>query len=217
MQTQQTPVTPVANEEEVLDKKKKNKKAKPKRTVGQEIISWIMCLLAAVLIASCVRAFIFEPIVVDGNSMNNTLLNGEVMLCTKYDYLLGSPQRGDVVVCRYPGRSEELFSLGAALGVQNHTLFVKRLVALPGDAVAISEGKLYVNDKPVEDPELMASLPYASYPRTVMGADEYFVMGDNRGNSHDSRAADVGPISRSAIMAHVRSVILPLNKIRGVN
>ena len=197
-------------------KGKKNKKEKPKKTVKQEIMSWVWTLLAALVIASVVRAFLFEPIRVDGHSMDNTLADREIVYCSKIDYLVGSPQRGDVVICRYPGRYNKIFDLGAALSFEHYTLFVKRLVALPGDSVAITEGKLYVNDKLVEDPEFMGSTPYANYPRTTLGEDQYFVMGDNRGNSHDSRAADVGPISRDAIMGHVRSVLFPFNKIRKI-
>lgn len=195
---------------------KKVKKEKPKKTVKQEIMSWVWTLLAAILIASLIRAFIFEPIRVDGHSMDNTLADAEIVFCSKIDYLVGSPQRGDVVICRYPGRNNKIFDLGAALSFDHYTLFVKRLVALPGDSVAVMDGKLYVNDKLVEDPEKMGSLPYDNYPRTTLGKDQYFVMGDNRGNSHDSRASDVGPISRDAIMGHVRSVLFPFNKIRGV-
>ncbi len=198
------------------EKGKKAKKDKPKKTVGQEIMSWVVTLLAAVVIASLVRMYIFEPIRVDGRSMSNTLADGEIVFCSKIDYWTGDPQRGDIVICRYPNRNEVLFNIGASIEVTEHTLFVKRVVAVPGDIIEMVNGVLFVNGRQVENPELMGSAATTDYPRTLLGTDEYFVMGDNRGNSHDSRSSDVGPISRSAIMGKVKFVLYPFNKIRSV-
>jgi len=134
-------------------------------------------------------------------------------------YLFGSPQRNDIVICRYPGRVNENGSqpinFGAALALDTYTLFVKRLVALPGDTVQISDGILYVNGEAVANPEKMGSVP-GDYPLHQLGENEYFVMGDNRRTSHDSRANDVGPLTRSAIMGKVISVVLPFSNWRGV-
>ncbi|NLD52426.1 MAG: signal peptidase I [Clostridiales bacterium] len=197
-------------------KKQKAKKEKKKKTVGQEILSWVWLLLIAVVIAGLIRFFIFEPVRVQGRSMQETLQDGEVMLVTKPEVLLGKLQRGDVVIVRFPGRnSTTSISLGAPLdvGLTSHTLFVKRLVALPGDAVALMNGQLYVNDKPVEE-NYITHRSSDNYPRTVLGDNQYFVMGDNRANSHDSRAADVGPLTKDMIVGHPKLVLLPLNKIR---
>ena len=160
-------------------KKKKGKKEKRKKSIQEEILSWIVTLLAAVVIASLIRAYIAEPVRVDGNSMNNTLMDGEIVLVTKQDYLRGNYQRGDIVICRYPGRMNERgaqFNLGASLALDNHTLFVKRLVALPEDTVEIAGGVLYVNGEAVPNPEKMGSVPQ-DYPLRQLGPDEYFVIG----------------------------------------
>lgn len=193
----------------------KSKKKKEKKTPKEELMSWIWTLLAAFLIATLIRAFIAEPIKVDGNSMTNTLMDGEIMLVSKLDYRFGEMQRGDVVVCRYPGRIQSSVSLGAALSLDTHTLFVKRLVGLPGDTLWIANNVLYVNGEAVPDPEKMASKPRDMMPITL-GRDEYFVVGDNRYTSHDSRASDVGPISANAIMGKVKCVLFPFHAIRGV-
>lgn len=194
---------------------KKNKKEKPKKTVKQEILSWIWTLLAAVVIATVIRMFLFEPIRVDGQSMCNTLQNGDVVLVTKPGYLQGNINRGDVIICRYPDRNKEnSISLGGSLEVSltNHTLFVKRLIALPGDILQISGGVVYVNGEMVDESGIdMMTTSRTNLGPVKLGADEYFVMGDNRGNSNDSRA--VGPISRDMIVGHVQRVILPLNKL----
>ena len=196
---------------------KKPKKEKKKKTVLQEIISFAFDLLIAVAAFLLITTFVAEPVRVQGTSMTNTLQNKEVMLVSKLAYGEGTEgmQRGDVVVCRYPGRTEFSFSLGASLSVTRHTVFVKRLVALPGDTVEFSGGKLFVNGEEVPDPEKMGSIPY-DYPLRQLGADEYFVVGDNRYTSHDSRASDVGPISRNMILGKVTRVIFPFSAWRKI-
>ena len=181
------------------------KKEKKKKSVKREIFEWILTLVVAVLIALPIRAFIFELVRVDGGSMDNTLANGEIMFVTKYDYAStwlclpwqdaetkeqakrittgGEPERFDVVICRYPGRGD--------------TNFVKRVVGLPGDIIELRGGYLYVNDKLYEEPYIDDA--YRSGwlntfgPYTVPDG-EYFVMGDHRNNSNDSRSQ--GPITR---------------------
>ena len=196
---------------ETLPKKKKEKK---KKTVGQEVLSWILTLLAAVAIALLIRVFLFEPIRVDGQSMMNTLQDGELVLVTKPEYLLGNINRGDVVICRYPNRSaQNSLNLGGSFEITftKHTLFVKRLIALPGDILEIQEGKVYVNGEYVDETDIdMYSQSTTSLGPVLLGEDQYFVMGDNRGNSNDSRR--VGPITRDMIVGHVQRVLWPLNK-----
>ena len=187
------------SDKEIEKLKKKGKEIKQK-TVGSEIISWIVTILTAVVLALVIRTFFFEIYGVDGHSMTNTLQDGEKMFCTKLDYLTGQPQLGDVVICHYPNRG--------------YTAFVKRLVGLPGDTVEMRDRHLYVNGQQIADPEKMNIPPNYSFSEYTLKDDEYFVLGDNRGNSNDSHA--IGPIPRSMIVAHVRTVIWPLNAVRGV-
>ena len=201
---------------EKYKKRQAIKKEKEKqKTLQQKIMSWVWTILAALVIAFALRMFVVELIRVDGTSMTNTLQNGEIVVVSKLAYLTGEPQRNDIVICRYPNRVDSTLNLGAAMAIDFHTLFVKRLVGLPGDTVQIYNGKLYVNGEVVPDPEFMGSVPRDYGPRRL-GADEYFVMGDNRYSSHDSRADDVGPISRGAIMGKVDSVLFPWANHRGV-
>ena len=196
----------------------KKKKEKKKKTVGQEILGWVGAILGAVVLALAIRALLIEPVRVDGGSMNNTLKDGEVMLVTKPEVLFGKLNRGDIVICRFPGRNKHhTMHLGAPLDLDlvTHTLFVKRLVALPGDAVEMVNGVLYINDQPVDEP--FVDYPARTdYPRTVMGENQYMVMGDNRAGSHDGRAQDVGPITKDMIVGRPRLVILPLGNFRTV-
>ena len=184
----------------------------PKKKGALSIISLILDLiLTLALLIMLVSSFWVQLVWVDGTSMENTLHDGEILLVARK----GEYSRGDVVICRYPRRTEKTFQLSAALALTKHTVFVKRLVALPGDSVEIRQGQLYVNDEPVSNPAQMGSVP-RDFARRELGRDEYFVIGDNRRSSHDSRAADVGPISGSMLQGHVKKVIWPLSRIRNV-
>jgi len=196
-----------------------------KKTLTREILEWVLTILVAVVIAIPIRAFGFELVRVDGESMDNTLANGEIMFVTKYDYASnwlsfpwqddeskekatrittgGNPQRFDVVICRYPGRGD--------------TNFVKRVVGLSGDTIEIRDGYLYINGDRYE--ESYISEEYRSGRLNTFGPytvpeGEYFVMGDHRNNSNDSRSQ--GTISRNMIIGHVRTVLFPFGSIRGI-
>ena len=143
----------------------------------------------------------------------------EILLATKTPYCTQNPLRSDVVICHYPGRVNEggigPINFSASFRLDFSTIFVKRVVGVPGAYLQISGGHLYVNGELVEDPEHMGSVP-AYYPLIHLGEDEYFVIGDNRRNSHDSRYSDVGPISKKDIVGKVTRVILPLGNARAV-
>ena len=146
-----------------------------------------------VLLALLLRFFVCMLVRVKGRSMMDTLHNGDFMLALRYG-LFGRIRRFDVVICRYPGR-------------KGH--FVKRVVGLPGERISMEEGALYINGAEVtEDFPLRRSL--RGFDERTLGPDEYFVMGDNRPCSSDSRR--VGPIHRRAILARVCCVFLPLRR-----
>lgn len=188
------------------------KPEKVKKTFKQELCEWGGTLLVALIIAFLARTFIFEPVRVDGNSMYPTLHDGEFMYVSKLDYgtsfigvpftgmgtyvtIGGEPERFDVVVCNYPNR----------LGKHGERLnFVKRIVGLPGDTVETRDGYLYVNGVQYDEPYLAEYIDADFGPYTVPEG-YYFVMGDNRNNSNDSRAT--GPITRDMIVGKVEGVI----------
>ncbi len=177
--------------------KKDKKQEKPKKSIQREIFEWIMVFVVAAALAFVVRTFIFEPVRVDGSSMLNTLTDGEYMIATKFDYLLGDPERFDIVICDYPNTDDGMYR-------------VKRVIGLPGDTVELVAGELYINGEHLEQQFDMTDNAAYFGPYTVPEG-HYFVMGDNRNNSKDSRSAMVGALPRSMIRGHVRLVVFPFS------
>ena len=171
-----------------------------KRAVRREVWQWLLTIALTAVLALGIRTFVFELVRVEGPSMEPTLQSGDMLLVTKFDYIFTSPQRGDVVVCRYPNRDGT---------------FIKRIVGLPGDTVMIKSGRTYVNDELLE--ESFVSYPAdTDYGPVLVGDGQYLVMGDNRAVSHDSRADDVGTLRLDYIIGRARSVVYPLNQTRAL-
>lgn len=214
----------------------------PKKPVGRiilkEVREWVVSLAAALVIVLLLQSFVFSLIRVDGKSMYDTLDDNERLFTTVYDVRFGEIERGDVVICHYPQRRSKLLGF---IPIQVDTNFVKRVVAVPGDQVYCVNGSTHViytdeNGETVDEAldDGIGQLRYLSYDPITLGEDAYFVVGDNRYNSHDSRFWDdenlnrydengnplqiysVGPITKEMIVGHVRCVWWPLNKIRAV-
>ena len=181
---------------------KNKKKEKPKKSMKQEIFEWVMVFVVAAALAFVVRTFIFEPVRVDGSSMLNTLIDGDFMIATKFDYLLGDPERFDIVICDYPNTDDGKYR-------------VKRVIGLPGETIELRAGELYVDGEHVEQNFDMTENATYFGPLTVPEGG-YFVMGDNRNNSKDSRSPMVGPLKRSEIKGHVRCVVFPFGRMHWV-
>lgn len=157
--------------------------AAARATVGrrsQMLRSLWACLLIltlAVLAHQLITRFVISPVVIQGRSMAPTLQNGEYHLLNRWVYLFRSPERGDLVVLRDPGHSD---------------LAVKRIIAKPGDWVNLREGKVFLNGRRLNEPYLdrgVMTFPQDNKEHWVqLGRNSYYVMGDNRPCSEDSRA-----------------------------
>ena len=176
---------------------------KPKKSIKQEIFEWVMVFVVAAAMAFVVRTFIFEPVRVDGASMMNTLTDSDFMIATKFDYWLGDPDRFDIVICNYPNTSDGKYR-------------VKRVVGMPGETIELVGGRLYVNGEFVEQNFDMTPNQTNFGPFTVP-QDHYFVLGDNRNNSKDSRSIMVGALPRDMICGHVRAVVFPFSSMRFID
>lgn len=154
-------------------------------------------IIAGLMIALLLRRFVCALALVKGRSMMDTLMDREVVFGLRCG-LFGEPGRFDVVICRFPKRKG---------------LFVKRVIALPGETISMEEDVVFINGAPVSENFARRSCMRA-IPERLLGEDEYFVMGDNRPGSQDSRR--VGPVLRGQILYKVKYVVLPLKKRRKI-
>lgn len=127
--------------------------------------------------------------IVQGPSMEPTFYEDQFLIVSRVNYLLGDPQRGDIVVFHYPGNPNEDY--------------IKRVIGLPGDRVELRDAQVYVNDEPLNEPYINepCSLVSCRDEQWVLEAGEYFMMGDNRNRSSDSR--DFGPVLEEYIVGEV--------------
>lgn len=154
--------------------------------VIKEVIPYIVIVVVVVLI----RTFIITPVRVDGDSMKNTLKNGDILLL----YKLSSINRFDIIVLDEENDNEKI---------------IKRVIGLPGDTVAIKKGKIYINDKVIDDEYAYGET--SDYDKVTLGDDEYFILGDNRLISKDSRY--FGPIKEKEIKGKIVFRLFPFTKI----
>lgn len=166
--------------------------------IGWRVAIYLVVEIAAgVLLALLVRRFVCMLVRVKGRSMRDTLEDGEFLLALRYG-LFGRIRRFDVVICRYPGRKG---------------YFVKRVVGLPGEKISMAEGIVYIDGEAIDE-DFPRRPALRGFEERALGADEYFLMGDNRPSSSDSRR--VGPIRDRAIVARVCCVFLPLKRRRRI-
>lgn len=171
------------------------------KSPAREVLSTILYLAVVVLVAYLIVTFVGQRTEVNGASMENTLDNGDNLIVDKISYRFGSPKRFDVVVFPYPQDPS--------------TFFIKRVIGLPGETVQIdANGRIYINGQVLEENfgrEAISNPGLAENP-IQLGQDEYFVMGDNRNNSMDSRDARVGLIKGRSMIGKAFLRIWPLNK-----
>ena len=154
----------------------------------------LQVMAPALVLALVVHLFLAQATIVYGQSMEPNLHPNQRLIVDKLSYRLRSPQRNDIVVVDLPDMDEML---------------VKRIVALPGETVEVRRGMVYVNGAAIPEPYAHDLTPYDMAPRTL-GPLAYFVMGDNRGNSNDSRS--FGPVSREEIVGRVWLRYWPLDQ-----
>lgn len=157
-----------------------------------EVIDWMRTLIIAVIIALILRSFVISPFKVSLTSMYPTLHPDDLILVEKISMRFSSIKQGEVVVFRAP------------LGERKD--FVKRVIAVPGDKIESREGQVYVNDEPLEETYLKQDFNISIASQTLQQG-EYFVMGDNRDNSLDSR--NFGAIKAANIKGKVVLVFWP--------
>ncbi len=167
------------------------KKEETKNTTKQEILSWVKCIIAACVLAFFISHFLIVNSRIPSGSMENTIMTGDKLIALRTSYWFASPKRGDIVVFKYPDDPDELF--------------IKRVIGEPGDKVEVVNGKVYINDseKPLEEPYLCEKME-GSYGPYFVPDGCYFMMGDNRNCSLDSRFWTDKYVKESAILGKAK-------------
>lgn len=163
-------------------------------------------VIAVFVSAILIRAFIFQPFVVDGSSMEPNFRHGDYLAVEKVKYRLGDPQRGDVVVLKFPN---------------NESInYIKRLIGMPGETLRIEDGKVYINGKVLNEKYLVPNEqtvvsrnPEVPYEITLSD-EQYFVMGDNRNHSSDSR--DGWLLTRDQIVGRSALILYPRQDFKAI-
>lgn len=166
----------------------------------KELLGWLVFILIVVAASWLVVTFVGQRTQVSGSSMETTLSDGDQLIVDKISYRFRDPKRYDIVV--FPYRYEE------------NTYYIKRIIGMPGETVQIVDGEVYINGELLGEHygnELIENPGLAEEPVTL-GDDEYFVLGDNRNNSQDSRASNVGVIHRNELLGRAWIRLWPFSE-----
>jgi len=169
-----------------------------RRGMSRALKAWIRDLVVALAIAAFVIIFLYQPVKVEGTSMLPGLEDQERIFINKFVYRFESIERGDVVVFRYPKDPTKSY--------------IKRVVGVPGDKVRIRDGAVYLNGVKLDESYVPSwYLDGRSYPQTIMGPHTFFLMGDHRNMSSDSR--EFGPVDESYIFGKAVFVYWPMERM----
>ena len=190
-------------EKEALEKQNETeiKQEKKKKSLGRELLSLLGYLVIVLIATFLIVKFVGVRTEVIGTSMTPTLQDGDNLIVEKVTYYFRDPQRYDIIVFPYPEDPSRHY--------------IKRIIGLPGETVQIIDGYVYINGELLDEHygnAVMNNAGIAAEPITL-GEDEYFVLGDNRNNSEDSRYAAVGNIKRSQIDGRAWLSIWPFSDI----
>lgn len=168
---------------------------------GRWALEWAAVLVVAIGVAVAIRTFVVQTFYIPSQSMEPTLMVGDRILVDKLSYHLHSIHRGDIVVFGDPPAE-------ASSGVKD---LVKRVIGLPGDVISSAGGHVVIDGKPLNEPWLPRGVVTAGITPQAIKPDHYFVMGDNRTDSQDSRY--FGPIPSSLVVGHVVMRIWPVSSV----
>lgn len=179
-------------------RKKKNRVG----SVMRELLGWLFYILIIIGLTYLIITYVGQRTRVSGSSMETTLSDGDNLIVDKLSYRFQEPKRFDIVV--FPYKYEE------------NTYYIKRIIGLPDDTVQVKDGYTYINGELLESDiygaEVMIEAGTASEPITL-GEDEYFVLGDNRNHSLDSRDPSVGILKREDLIGRAWVRIYPFDKM----
>ena len=167
----------------------------PSRNV---LLTWVRDLVISIAVSAFIIIFLYQPVKVEGTSMMPGLTDQERIFINKYVYRWEKIEHGDVVVFRYPRDTSKSY--------------IKRVIGVAGDHVVIDRGRVYVNGQKLDEPYVPAEyVDERSFPEIVVPRDSYFVLGDHRNLSSDSR--EFGPVSSTFVYGKAVFVYWPFEKL----
>ena len=159
-----------------MNKRAENNKKEPAGTsFAREVLEWVAVILISAALAFALDKFIIVNARIPSASMEPTILTGDRLIGNRLAYINEDPQRGDIVIFLFPDNEREYF--------------IKRVIGLPGETVTIKAGKVYINDstEPLDESAYLVTNPVGDFGPYIVPEGAYFMMGDNRNNSMDSR------------------------------
>jgi signal peptidase I len=173
---------------ELKEEKEEDMQKKAAKDIFLDVYPYIVIILVVIII----RSFIVTPIKVNQTSMHPTLEQGDTMLLNKIGASIQGYKRFDIVVVK-----------------SNGSYLIKRIIGMPGESIKYTDGKLYINEKVMKDK--YAKSETEDFDEVKIGKNEYFVMGDNRAVSKDSRI--IGPVSKSQLLGKTNIIIFPFSRL----
>ncbi len=159
-------------------------------TVKKEVVSWVKTIFLALILAGAVNSFLIVNAEVPTGSMENTIMAGDRILALRTSYWFEEPEAGDIAIFRYPDDST------------GKTLYVKRIIGEAGDMVEVVDGEVYINGERQTE-SYLAEEAYGDFGPYIVPEDCYFMMGDNRNHSLDSRYWDEPFVHEDEILGKV--------------
>lgn len=176
------------------------------RKIIKEIIVWLLLIVLTITASYFITTNVFVKTAVAGVSMEPTLMEGQVVIVNKIEYYLKSPKRNDVIVYKQSNREHSYYE-------------IKRVIGLPGETVKIKNGMIYINDEVLKEKIKTETIENAGLAEEGIKLDdnEYFVLGDNRNDSEDSRFASVGNVLKNEILGKAVAIEKPFTLVDSLN
>ena len=176
------------------------------KKIIKEIVIWLLLIVLTITASYFITTNVFVKTAVAGISMEPTLMEGQVVIVNKIEYYLKSPKRNDVIVYKQSNREHSYYE-------------IKRVIGLPGETVKIKNGIIYINDEVLKEKIKTETIENAGLAEEGIKLDdnEYFVLGDNRNDSEDSRFASVGNVLKNEILGKAVAVEKPFTLVDSLN
>ena len=176
------------------------------KKIIKEIITWLLLIVLTITASYFITTNVFVKTAVAGVSMEPTLMEGQVVIVNKIEYYLKSPKRNDVIVYKQSNREHSYYE-------------IKRVIGLPGETVKIKNGTIYINDEVLKEKVKTETIENAGLAEEGIKLDdnEYFVLGDNRNDSEDSRFASVGNVLKNEILGKAVATEKPFTLVDSLN